>query len=401
MIVVRTVIVCFFICFFYACSPEPSNVEIDIVNKMDSERKSETIEIELRKIPQMLAEFSPEHLVVKEQNSDTPLLSQLIDLDGDEIFDVLIFQSDFQAKQKKIFLIEGVPGELGLPELEVSTYGRFVPERIDDFAWENDRVAFRTYGPKAQAITESGEKGGTLSSGIDCWLKRVDYPIIDKWYKQALEGGKSYHKDHGEGLDNYHVGASRGTGGTGIWTEETLLTSKNFESWKIIANGPIRTIFELDYGTWDAEGLRVKEIKRISIDLGSNLFKSTLILGNYEELPNITLGISLHEKAGEVVFDKEKGWARYLEPHDGSELATAIVADPQNIKEMIDHRVEETDLSNMLIVCEPAPEVTYYAGFAWKKSKQFESVDHFDQYLADFADRLASPLGIEVVENRK
>ncbi len=45
---------------------------------------------------------------------------------------------------------------------------RFVPERMDDFAFENDKVAFRVYGP---ALKNSQENNGT-----DCWLKRVDYP---------------------------------------------------------------------------------------------------------------------------------------------------------------------------------------------------------------------------------
>ncbi|MFP3822536.1 DUF4861 family protein, partial [Bacillus sp. SIMBA_008] len=50
-----------------------------------------------------------------------------------------------------------------------TTYARFVPERIDDFAWENERVAFRTYGPEAQRLVDEGKEGGTLSSGIDIW----------------------------------------------------------------------------------------------------------------------------------------------------------------------------------------------------------------------------------------
>src|SRR5205085_8225450 len=100
-----------------------------------------------------------------------------------------------------------------------STYSRFVPERIDDYAWENDRVAFRTYGPVTQRIVEEGKPGGTLSSGLDCWLKRVPYPVIDKWYKKSIEGG-SYHKDEGEGYDPYHVGLSRGCGGIGVWKND-------------------------------------------------------------------------------------------------------------------------------------------------------------------------------------
>ena len=58
------------------------------------------------------------------------------------------------------------------------TFARYVPERIDDFAWENDKIAFRAYGPKARK--------GAENSGIDCWLKRVEYPIIDKWYGKGV-----------------------------------------------------------------------------------------------------------------------------------------------------------------------------------------------------------------------
>jgi hypothetical protein len=90
-----------------------------------------------------------------------------------------------------------------------SAFARFVPERKDDFAWENDMIAFRAYGP---SLRESGE-----NAGVDCWLKRVDYPIINSWYKKHLEQDISYHQDHGEGLDNYHVGSSAGCGGTSLW----------------------------------------------------------------------------------------------------------------------------------------------------------------------------------------
>src|SRR5690606_678994 len=117
-----------------------------------------------------------------------------------------------------------------------------------------------------------GEKGGTLSSGMDCWLKRVDYPIIDKWYQKYTEGG-SYHKDDGEGYDPYHVGGSRGCGGIGVWMEDSLYVSKNFIEYKEIASGPVRTIFELKYTPWSAGDATIQEIKRITIDLGNQLYK--------------------------------------------------------------------------------------------------------------------------------
>lgn len=87
---------------------------------------------------------------------------------------------------------------------EPMAYGRFVPDREDDFAWENDKVAFRVYGPASRGV-------GPVS-GVDAWFKKVDYPIIDKWYAERLEG-KSYHEDRGEGYDPFHVGPTRGVGG--------------------------------------------------------------------------------------------------------------------------------------------------------------------------------------------
>jgi len=93
--------------------------------------------------------------------------------------------------------------------IQPRTHCRFVPERFDDFAWENDQIAFRTYGPAARERAEN--------SGFDCWLKRVETPIIDKWYGPMKE--KSYHKDWGEGHDPYHVGKTRGCGGLGLWID--------------------------------------------------------------------------------------------------------------------------------------------------------------------------------------
>ncbi len=388
----------FSILLISACTSVPSVVEVNVTNHLNINRLNETIEVNLSLIPNLLSTNSADRIIIRDGDNNEVLPSQLVDLDGDDSADQIIFQSDFKPNESKHFHIEGTDEKAENPISERSTYARFVPERIDDFAWENDRVAFRTYGPTAQAITESGEPGGTLSSGIDCWLKRVEYPIINKWYREDLEDGKSYHEDHGEGLDNYHVGSSRGTGGIGIWIEDSLYVSKNFKSWKIITNGPIRTIFELDYGIWHADDLEISEVKRIAIDLGSNLFKNTLLLSNSADLPNITLGLTLHEQAGEVKMDEQKGWFRYWEPHDSSELSTAIVVDPSIVKESIDYRSEVSDASNLLVVCKPEAEVTYYAGFAWKESHQYDLPEGFDEYLAEFSERIASPLLVEVSE---
>ena len=103
-------------------------------------------------------------------------------------------------------------------------YGRYIEAR-SDFAWENDLVAFRAYGPKL--------RDGEENAGIDCWLKRVTYPIIDNWYRQEAEQQISYHQDHGEGLDNFQVGSSLGVGGTGIMINDKLELLETFTQYAI------------------------------------------------------------------------------------------------------------------------------------------------------------------------
>ncbi|MBV5342917.1 DUF4861 family protein, partial [bacterium] len=54
-----------------------------------------------------------------------------------------IFQADVKAKSTATYQIgEGKPSAV-----KFLTHARFVPERKDDFAWENDLAAYRMYGP--------------------------------------------------------------------------------------------------------------------------------------------------------------------------------------------------------------------------------------------------------------
>jgi hypothetical protein len=191
----------------------------------------------------------------------------VLDENGDGKPDALLFQTDVAAKGTKTFVLAA--GSEAMPASPVTTFARFVPERTDDIAWENERVAFRTYGPNAEQLYDKKDPAGTLTSGMDCWLKRVNYPIINKWYAQHVLTPFSYHKDTGEGYDPYHVGASRGTGGTGVLDGGKLYVSKNFATYKVLATGPIRTVFELTYAPWDANGRPVTERKIISLDLGA------------------------------------------------------------------------------------------------------------------------------------
>ena len=149
-------------------------------------------------------------------------------------------------------------------------YARIVPERFDDMAWENDRIAHRMYG---FALNIAGRGGGERlrGSGIDVWAKRVTYPIVDRWY---AKGHDQFHKDgEGEGLDLYSIGGSRGAGGTGVWDGTKLWTSDNF----VDAPGAVeRTAARGVQAQLRALGRRrgsgqVAETKQFTVDCGTQL----------------------------------------------------------------------------------------------------------------------------------
>jgi len=260
------------------------------------------------------------------------------------------------------------------------TFCRFVPERSGDFAWENDKVAFRVYGPALRS--------GAEDSGIDCWLKRVDYPIIDKWYREAATEGKSYHIDHGEGHDPYHVGSSRGCGGLGLWIDGKLVTSNTFTEWKIIQCEPEKSIFVLTY-EWQQDGDTYREEKQITIKLGDRLFGAVSTFWKNGALATglpIAIGITTHDTKVTPSKDASTGWMACWEPIDGHGLGTGVVMDPAAIKEYQLIESPKKDESHALFITrtDAHGQVAYYAGYGWAKAGEIKTSKDWSNYLKDF-----------------
>jgi hypothetical protein len=373
----------FFILSGYSQSKD--GITIKITNELSFDRSSETVKINISDLHIILSDFN--NLEVREQKNGKVILSQLSDSDGDGRVDELLFQPVVEANGEVRYMIVQTNESV---IIESKVYSRFVPERTDDYAWENDRVAFRTYGPVAQKMKEEGDPNGTLSSGIDCWLKKVDYPIINKWYLKHTSGTGSYHKDTGEGFDPYHVGSSRGCGGLGVWHNENLFVSKNFTNYNTLSNGPIRTRFMLDYADWSAGDKKVKERKQISLDLGNNLMHVADYLAGIDE---VTVGITLHENEGETNIDTLNYCFSYWEPMKGSEMGTGIVVEPKYYKGVTKFISEEPEKSQLLVHLKVIDgKVEYYAGFAWKESNQYKNKEEWEKYLSNFSQILANPL---------
>lgn len=255
-------------------------------------------------------------------------------------------------------------------------YGRFVPEREDDFAWENDKVAFRVYGPS------SGGKGQV--SGVDAWFKKVSRPVIDNWYAGHLEG-KSYHVDHGEGYDPYHVGDSRGVGGTAVWIDGVAWPAGKFNSYEVLQSGGDTVVFSLRY-EWDTPLGRVTENKTITLALGEQLYLVNSLYtldGQPASLP-IAIGLTTHDEAAEVVGNPELGGISTWEVIDGQGLGTGVVMSPGRIQEILHAPSEKKDASHVWIITSSneAGELSFRAGFAWQAAGEITSFEQWNEYLA-------------------
>ncbi|MBB1379318.1 MULTISPECIES: DUF4861 family protein [unclassified Pseudoalteromonas] len=262
---------------------------------------------------------------------------------------------------------------------EVKAYAKFVPKRQDDFAWENDKVAFRVYGPAAPL------KGH--ASGVDAWLKKVDYSIIDKWYAEAFNKTGSYHTDTGEGYDPYHVGISRGVGGSAIWVDGKDYTAHNYKSYKILTNGPDKVVFTLEYEFETPLGL-VNESKTISLPMGSNLYQVNSefkLDGKPASLP-IAIGITTHDEKATVSHNEQTGRISASETFDSMALWTGIVIEPNKVTD-IKHIAKETkDESHiwLLTKSEKNGSIEYYAGFAWEAAGEITTQAQWHSYLDNF-----------------
>lgn len=371
-----------------------SQASFEVQNTLDFPR-NEVVAIPIAALKPFLKRTNEANLRIKDQDNKF-LTIQWIDYENDGKNDELLFLANVGAKKTNTYTLVS-DSKTPVPVPALSTYSRLVPERADDYTWENDKIAFRVYGPKGQKEAEQGVKGSTLSSGVDIWLKRTDQPIINKWYKGYLTDPMYYHKDtRGEGYDPYYVGDSRGTGGIGIWVNEKLQVSKNFIASRTISEGPLRTVFELTYFPWS--DFKVKETKVISLDIGSNFSKFESTFESEKPVPNYTVGISLHKNEGLAKLNDRNGYYLHWEKIDDAFVGEGVVINPNIVQKSVSYRTETPDQSNLLIITTPRKKLTYYAGFAWQKSGQIQTQDDWEKILQKQSQIIATPLTVKFIK---
>jgi hypothetical protein len=361
------------------CRADGAQLTVKAVNKLSLARPSQTIELSAKELAPLGADLAKIHV---KDSAGKEVLAQAVDTDFDAYHkpDMVIFQADFGPEETKTFTVVAGAKQV-YTKADFKAHGRFVRERFDDFAWENDRIAHRTYGKALE--TWAGEP--LTSSTIDIWSKRTPKMVIDEWYMVD-----NYHHDNGEGFDDYSAGASRGCGGNGLWANDKLWVSKNFVDSRVLANGPVRVMFELVYDAFEVNGTKVSEVKRITLDAGSQLDRFQSF---YKPAAQVS-GIGLKKVKGEeVTFNKDAGWLATWELMDknAGQQGLAILTDPKLIEKQTE------DAKNLLLLVKVSDNVaSYWAGFCWDKAGAITTFDAWKKYVEDFAAGLRSPLEVSV-----
>lgn len=363
------------------------SLAVAATNPLPLVRADETLSLAWADVVRQLPAVAPTRVrVIDASGAEVP--SQVVDEQGDGTPDALIFQATFWPKEAKRFAVQAAAPAA---PYKARTHARHDAPR-DDVAWESDRIAWRMYGQGLKKTSSA-----MSSSGIDIWVKRTRDLVVEKWY---AKGHDAYHVDTGEGADFYDVGETLGSGGTAVWRDGQLKRADNFERWRILATGPVRTVFELQYPAWDAgDGVRVTETKRIAQDAGSPFFRQevtyTVVGGQATSIP---YAIGELKRAGMVgTTSKAQPWAWLtgwgpVSPKKGGhgELGTAILLPRDRVtdwKETGDHYLAISSAT-------PGQPAVHWVGAAWTASGDVRDVRDWWRQLDEFAQRLAAPIAV-------
>lgn len=266
--------------------------------------------------------------------------------------------------------------------VQPKVYGRYVPERKDDFAWENEYAAFRMYGPALRPENPS--------NGVDLWLKASPELVVDSFYYREHVLGLPYHINYGKGLDCYKVGHTCGCGGLVVLTEEegTYRTwiGGAYDRWEILEQTPERFVFKLEYDSFLVAGHILQESIIITTEAGNAMNTAQVVLTSNHKSAIINQklylggGIYMHDtidhfevydKIGMIFYEEDalsdKTAARMNYDYNGSTSQGRIYITVQTP----DAEITDIQDGNLIAV---APytlgdTLTYYFGATWSEWK--------------------------------
>ena len=406
-----------------------------VVNNPTDAQRQELVEVNISDVKAKLAGIAPkkgEAYIVKNKRGQQ--IGSQITHDGK-----LLIDASIRPHGSATYYIS-----IGKPyPQKVWTTGALYKMRKDDIAWENDRCAYRVYGP---ALQRTGER----SFGTDIWAKNtpdtvvyeryvmdkqgnVDGDKVDEKVKSeerkmknlsgaALEAQKakikalkaesyeidvttSFHLDHGNGLDPYRVGATLGLGAPSLMIGNQQFLPYCYKTYKILDNGPLRFTVELTYNPSTIGDMQnVVEHRIISLDKGSNFNKMTVWYEGLTHPTDFATGFPIHEEDTETkTFAKD--YVSYADLTDNIEVNNSQVfvgvLFPNGIDntyyQLFDkkHDGATGHALGLKRGLKNAEKYSYYFGAAWSKY-DVRSYTEWQIRIKEFLEALKTPLQVKL-----
>ena len=421
-----------------------------VVSNVTSESRTELISLNMSEIKEKLGNTTPkkgEAYIVKNKRGQQ--IGSQITHDG-----FLLIDASVRPHGSATYYVS-----IGKPyQQKVWTTGALYKIRKDDIAWENDRCAYRVYGPSLQ-------KTGERSFGTDIWVKNTpDTVVYERYVKDRngnIKGDKidakvrtllkqektlesqtkneknktkvaklevqlktiqahrkslqtesnevdiltSFHLDHGNGLDPYRVGATLGLGAPSLMVGKNQVLPYCYKDYRILDNGPLRFTVELTYNPSTVGNMKnVVEHRIISLDKGSNFNKMTVWYNGLTTPTDFATGFPIHEEDTESKT-LAKDYVSYADPTDNIEVNNSQVFAGVLFPEGIDNtyyqlfdKKHDGAIGHALGLkrgLKNQQQYSYYFGAAWSKY-DVKSYAEWQIRIKDFLDAQKSPLRVEV-----
>lgn len=363
-----------------SCTKE-EGISVSVKNPTGLNREKETVEVNWKQLTEKLQEAQQNNVVVYDA-AGQEIPSQVIFNGGQEPV-ALIFQASVQPNAEAVYQVK-----LGQPSAYTKqAYGRFVPERMDDYAWENNLVGHRMYGPALEAT-------GEISNGIDTWVKSTGELLIDEWYRTG-----DYHKDHGKGMDCYKVGRTLGSGAMAPYVDGKIVLANNYIKQQTLDNGPLRISFRLDYAPFKAGEAELTETRIISLDANSHFNRIEEIYAGAPEDMQVAAGIVTRPEPGDTLMDASNGMVGYWEPQNNDNgdnnghIGIGMVF-PDQLTGVV---AEDGHLLALATYPKAGKPYVYYMGSAWSKGGVATAADWFN-LVQEENTKVKNPLVVKIAD---
>ncbi|MFD3003560.1 DUF4861 domain-containing protein [Pontibacter toksunensis] len=369
--------------------------------------------------------------VLLTQAGDT-VAAQLDDLDGDNKWDELFFVTDLPANGKRTLLLSWANTQPGYTTRTSVRFGKrlaadspvqprtsdtlyanqlpksanygYQPYQTDGPAWENDKVGFRHYFDGRNAKDIFGKKVSYMSPetvGISA--------------SGAVED--NYHEMKEWGRDIMAVGNSTGIGGIALMIGDTPYrlgvtvndTVNNVEntSFKILTEGPVRSMLQLRYNNWKPDGTdrsyTVEE--QPTIWPGMYAYRNTVEAAGVQGDETLLIGMNNLDKTDSIAeINVDDEWVVLL-THDretynnewilGLALILPKAAYLGYMEAPASGKLAQAYFAKMK--AQENQPVTYYAVGGWEGSNEaFKDPASFRNYVQDLTRQLAAEVDVQV-----